>query len=65
MEGPLSGAALLSLRPRAYSSAMAQKMRRKNVGKRPVPNRKKAAAGGRKSSRKGVKNGSSRKRSRG
>jgi hypothetical protein len=31
-------------------------MRRKNVGKRPVPNRKKAAAGGRKSSRRGVKN---------
>jgi hypothetical protein len=40
---------------------MARTMRRKNVGKRPVPNRKKAAAGGRKSSRKGVKNGQSRK----
>jgi len=35
---------------------VARKMRRKGVGKRPVPNRKKAAAGGRKSSRKGVKN---------
>jgi|1185.fasta_scaffold323453_2 hypothetical protein len=40
---------------------MARTMRRKNVGRRPVPNRKKAAKGGRKSSRKGVKNGQSRK----
>lgn len=35
---------------------MARTMRRKNVGRRPVPNRKKAAKGGRKSSRKGIPN---------
>jgi hypothetical protein len=57
----LRGRLFLAASTATAGDRMARTMRRKNVGKRPVPNRKKAAKGGRKSSRKGVKNGQSRK----